>query len=181
MDRKTISDFQIPSPHFAEEKSAHFTQTSALNDPSLSQLRDQIKKVMIPLLIKIFQLKLELNQSLSLPSRLQSQKNQRTSHEILAQLNTLDNDLHLLLLWCQSCRHQINKAIVSSGEEQKNTVATTSASTPHPAIAKSFHEALSAQTSFFQQHSPKEMENGKPEAAPAASCQKSWWKKLLRL
>ena len=58
-----------------EEKLFHFSQAGAINDPSLNQLRDQIKKVMIPLLIKTFQLKLELNQSLSLPSRLQNLKN----------------------------------------------------------------------------------------------------------
>ena len=34
------------SSHSFEEKSAHFVQTGTLGDPSLSQLRDQIKKVM---------------------------------------------------------------------------------------------------------------------------------------
>ena len=36
-----------------EEKAAHFAQAGGYSDPSLGQLRDQIKKVMIPLLIKI--------------------------------------------------------------------------------------------------------------------------------
>ncbi len=58
-----------------EEKTTHFVQAGTLSDPSLIQLRDQIKKVMIPLLIKTFQFKLELSQSLSLPSRLKHQKN----------------------------------------------------------------------------------------------------------
>ncbi len=49
---------------FLEEKSSQFSQTSSLKEPALSQLRDQIKKVMIPLLIKTFQFKLELSQSL---------------------------------------------------------------------------------------------------------------------
>lgn len=173
-----MSDFEIPSPNFAEEKSSHFTQAGSLNDPSLSQLRDQIKKVMIPLLIKIFQLKLELNQSLSLPSRLQNQKSKRSPEEILEQLKTLDNDLNLLLLWCQSCRNQINKALSTPEEEQKNTVATSSTPT-HPAVAKSFSEALSAQTSFFQQQATQEKIKGDLKATSSSSSQKTWWKKLL--
>ncbi len=173
-----MSDFEIPSPNLAEEKSSHFTQVGSLNDPSLSQLRDQIKKVMIPLLIKIFQLKLELNQSLSLPSRLQSQKSNRSPEEILEHLRTLDNDLSLLLLWCQSCRNQISKALNTPEEEQKNTVATSPSAT-HPAVAKSFSEALSAQASFFQQQSTQENINGALKAPSSSSSQKTWWKKLL--
>ncbi len=161
-----------------EEKSSHFTQAGPLKEPSLSQLRDQIKKVMIPLLIKTFQFKLELSQSLSLPSRLHSQKNQRSPEEILEQLKTLDNDLKVLLLWCQSCRSQIQKALSVTEEEQKNTVATPSSSA-NPAVAKSFSEAVSAQASFFQQQSAQEKAKD-PLANPSdSSPQKTWWKKLL--
>lgn len=179
--RKIMSD---PDTEFLntfppqEEKISHFTQTGSLSDPSLSQLRDQIKKVMIPILIKTFQFKLELNQSLSLPSRLQSPKNQHSPDEIQDQLKTLDNDLKMLLLWCQSCRSQIYKALIVPDEEQKNTVTapTTSA---HPAVAKSFNEAVSAQRSFFQQQSANEKKGTPFPYAAGSQAQKSWWEKLL--
>jgi hypothetical protein len=176
-----MSDFKVEfsdSSSSLDEKSSHFTQAGPLNDPSIGQLRDQIKKVMIPLLIKTFQLKLELNKSMSLPSRLQSHKNQRSLEEILEQLRTLDNDLKVLLLWCQSCRSQIDKALSVPEEEQKNTVATPS-SAANPAVAKSFNEAVSAQTSFFQQQSAHEKGANALADAPDSSSQRAWWKKLL--
>lgn len=167
------------SSHSCEEKSTHFAQAGMLNDPSLSQLRDQIKKVMIPLLIKTFQFKLELSQSLSLPSRLQSQKNQRSSEEIIEHLKTLDNDLKVLLLWCESCRSQIQKALCPLEEEQKNAV-TASASTPdNIAVSKSFNEAVSAQSSFFKQQIPQEKEKESLSDLSHAPAPKTWWEKLI--
>lgn len=163
-----------------EEKSSHFTQTGQLNDPSLSQLRDQIKKVMIPLLIKTFQLKLELNQSLSLPSRLQNLKNQRSAKEIFEALNTLDNDLKVLLLWCQSCRSQIQKALLTPEEEQKNTIATPSISEPNPAISKSFTEAITTKPSFFQQQPSQEKEKTLLSTPIDPSPPQTWWQKWIR-
>lgn len=154
------------------------TQTGPLNDPSLSQLRDQIKKVMIPLLIKTFQLKLELSQSLSLPSRLQTQGSRRPPEEVLEQLRLLDNDLKGLLLWCQSCRSQIHKALTHPEEDKKNTV-TNPSSDANPAVAKSFSEAMSAQSSLFQPELEKEKDSSTEQIAP--SPQKSWWSKLLGL
>lgn len=162
----------------AEEKLSHFTQAGALGDPTLGQLRDQIKKVMIPLLIKTFQFKLELGQSLSLPSRLQSQKNQRSPEEIIGQLKTLDHDLKVLLLWCQSCRSQIQKALSVPEGEQKTTVAVTPTST-HPSVAKSFNEAVSAQSSFFQQQSSQEKEKEAQPVSQENTSEKSWWDKLM--
>ncbi len=160
-----------------ELSESHFVQAGQLNDPSLTQLRDQIKNVMIPLLIKTFQLKLELNQALSLPSRLQSQKNRRSPEEILDQLKTLDNDLKVLLLWCQSCRSQIQKALTVPEEEQKNTVAPPTEATANPAVTKSFSEAVSAQPSFFHQPPPEEkMEEPLLDPLPP---EKRWWEKLL--
>jgi hypothetical protein len=160
------------------EKSSHLTQTGPLNEPSLSQLRDQIKKVMIPLLIKTFQLKLELTQSLSLPSRLQNQSSHRSPKEILDQLKTLDNDLKGLLLWCQSCRSQIHKALTIPEDEKMNTV-TTPPSDANPAVARSFNEAIAAQSSFFQQQPTQEKEKDSLTDPLDASPQKTWWDKLL--
>jgi len=161
-----------------EEKSSYFTQAGALRDPSLNQLRDQIKKVMIPLLIKTFQLKLELSQTLSLPSRLQSLKDQRSSEEVLEQLRTLDNDLKVLLLWCQSSRSQIQKALKTPEEEQKNTVATSS-SAAHPGVSKSFSEAVSAHSSFFQKKQAIDKGEDLSSEGSDALPQKKWWEKIL--
>jgi hypothetical protein len=161
------------------DSSQHFAQAGTLVDPSLSQLRDQIKKVMIPLLIKTFQFKLELSQSLSLPSRLRSQKNQRSPEEILEHLKILDSDLKILLLWCQSCRSQIQKALSVSDEDQKPPVTTAVPSSANTAVTKSFSEAVSAQASFFKQPTAPEKA---PELFTDMSCPsppKPWWKKLL--
>lgn len=176
-----MSDFETEFSNsflFTEEKSAHFSQTGPLNEPALSQLRDQIKKVMIPLLIKTFQLKLELNQSLSLPSRLQNLKNRRSPDEVIEQLRTLDNDLKMLLLWCQSCQSQIQKALSIPDEEQKNKV-TIPSSSANPAVAKSFSEAITAQSSFFQQQPAAEKAKKNSLDSSPISHRKNWWKKLL--
>ncbi len=168
------------SAYSIDEKTSHFTQAGQINDPSLIQLRDQIKKVMIPLLIKTFQFKSELSQALSFPSRLQSQKHQRSPEEIIEQLKTLDNDLKVLFLWCQSCRSQIQKALIAPGEEQKNMVS--SIATSNPAVSKSFSDAVSAQATFFQQqHSFELKEEIKQDdhSATTLPVQKSWWEKLL--
>ncbi len=79
-------------------------------DPHLSQLRAQIKKVMIPLLIKIFEIKLAGKQAQSLPSRLQKKENTNID-ELRAELLSLGEDIHLLHLWCISCQNQIEKAL----------------------------------------------------------------------
>jgi hypothetical protein len=172
------TEFSDTSSPF-EEKSSHFVQAGTLGDPSLGQLRDQIKKVMIPLLIKTFQFKLELSQSLSLPSRMQSKKNQRSPEEIIEYLKILDNDLKVMLLWCQSCRSQIQKALSVPEEEQKNTMTASVPSIPNSAVLKSFTEAVSAQSSFFQQQA--EQEKGKESLSDSSmtASQKTWWEKLL--
>ena len=156
----------------SEEKSAHFAQAGPLRDPALGQLRDQIKKVMIPLLIKTFQYKLELNQSMSAPSRLQSQKNQRSPDEIIEHLKTLDADLKVLLLWCQSCHSQIQKALSPPEEEQINPLNAVPSS-ENAEISKHFSDAVSAPFSFFKRKTEKNLStNGE-------SSSKSWWQRLL--
>lgn len=173
-----MSDLEMEFPdsaHPLEDKPSYFTQAGQLNEPSLIQLRDQIKKVMIPLLIKTFQYKLELSQALSLPSRL-NQKNQRSPEEITEQLKTLDNDLKMLFLWCQSCRSQIQKALSVPEEEQKNTVAVPTAADANPAVSKSFSEAM--QSPFFQQPPPAEKVETAHEGPAQAPTQKSWWEKI---
>lgn len=173
-----MSDFEteFPDPaHPLEDKPSYFTQAGQLNEPSLIQLRDQIKKVMIPLLIKTFQYKLELSQALSLPSRL-NQKSQRSPEEITEQLKTLDNDLKMLFLWCQSCRSQIQKALSVPEEEQKSTVAVPTPADAHSAVSKSFTEAM--QSPFFQQQPPTEKIESASEEPARAPTQKTWWEKI---
>lgn len=120
------------------------SQLGTISDTSLSSLRDQIKKVMIPMLIKIFQLKLELSQAVSLPSRLQP-KSQETPDSLLTQLRLLDEDLKLLSLWCESARGQITKALTLPNEERASlSKTTTTPSAPHPGIAKSFSTAMTS-------------------------------------
>ena len=162
-----------------EEKLPHFTHAGTMQDPSLSQLRDQIKKVMIPLLIKTFQLKLELNQTLSLPSRLQNIKHQAASEEIISQLEQLDKDLKVLLLWCQSCHSQIQKALCPPEDEQKSTVATTALSSTNPAVSKSFSDAVAAKSSPFHPPYPQEESEGRVIEPPLPTFKKKWWQSLL--
>ncbi len=77
-------------------------------DPALSQLREEIKKVMLPLLIRVFELKQAAAHQP--PSRLQNPI--EVSHEeIRKELTTLQEDLHRLSLWCKSSQNQINKAL----------------------------------------------------------------------
>ncbi len=109
-------------------------------DPGLSQLQGQIKNVMIPLLIKIFQLRLEVQQTTSPPSRLQSTKLKVTLEDLTQQLLRLDEDLKLLHIWNQSCQTQLEKVL---HEARQGTAASLGDSVKpdyraHPAVRKSF-------------------------------------------
>jgi hypothetical protein len=160
---------------------AQFTQAGSMQDLSLNQLRDHIKRVMIPLLIKSFQLKLELSQAISLPSRLQVSRLKHSSEEIIEQLKQMDKDLQVLLLWGQSCRNQIQKALVLPEEEIKSLATSKAASAIHPAVTKSFTEALGecfsrrAKLDTAQHQAapliPQENEESRPK--------RKWWKVFL--
>lgn len=162
-----------------ESSETVFSQAGNIGDPSLNQLRDQIKKVMIPLLIKTFQLKLEHNQALSMPSRLQNNPCRRSREEIVEQLHQLDQDVKMLQLWCQSCRGQIQKALIVQEEEQKSPIAGAVPSAPNPAVSKSFCNAVSGQPSLFQIES--EEAASEQECSPStAQERKKWWRSLLK-
>lgn len=154
-------------------KSPSYSQLGSISDPSLNTIRDQIKKVMIPMLIKIFQLKLELSQSISLPSRLQP-KSKESPENISSQLKNLDEDLKLLSLWCESSRNQIAKALKVSEEEQKSTTQAIADSSAHPAVSKSFSDALSSQTTLFRDLPPLP-----PEKPVEKKTKKTWWQKIF--
>jgi hypothetical protein len=83
-----------------KERDMHFTQTGGLRDAALSALREHIKEVMIPLLIRSFQT----------PSQ--------AGDDVSRQLQALDVDLKNLLRWCHSCRGHIHKALTLAAEQK---------------------------------------------------------------
>ncbi len=159
-----------------DEKKGHFTQAGNIHEPALNQLRDQIKKVMIPLLIKTFQLKLELSQSISLPSRLQKNKSQQSLDEITEQLNQLDKDLNVLMLWCQSSRGQIAKALTPEEEEPKSSIASPTQEPSNPTVLKSFSNAVSSQPSHPHSTTLDEIRERNQEPV----IRKKWWETLFK-
>jgi hypothetical protein len=114
-------------------------------DPGLRQLRDQVKKIMIPLLIKIFELKLAAQQAKTPPSRLHKQIGE-PPEKIRKQLDHLDNHLKQLQLWCHSCQSQISKALNEMDETAEKPMRHTTSSEVgcHPAVEKSFSNAISS-------------------------------------
>lgn len=94
-----------------------YTVVEGIHDAALNQLREEIKKVMLPLLIRVFELKQAATQQL--PSRLQKTV-EVSQEEIRAELTVLQEDLHRLSLWCRSSQNQINKALreIDPPEEQ---------------------------------------------------------------
>ncbi|MBS0620096.1 MAG: hypothetical protein JSS61_01375 [Verrucomicrobia bacterium] len=175
-----MSDFETDlteSLDSLSEKGPHTAHAGHIQDPSLNQLRDQIKKVMIPLLIKTFQLKLELGHATSLPSRLQKPQAHSSPEEVSNELASLDKDLKVLLLWCQSCRAQIQKALTPPEEEPKKPFTTTAEQEGDPTVAKFFSDAVHAQTSLSKLAQPL----GKGEATNTPSAPKRrWWKAFSR-
>jgi TolA-binding protein len=101
------------------DPSSSTSPASKESDLSFSGLKEHVKKVMIPLLIKIFELKLAAQQAKTPPSRLQK-KSDQPPEAIQEQLLKLSEDLKSLQLWCQSCQNQIQKALCET-EEKKDT------------------------------------------------------------
>lgn len=148
---------------------------SGAADPNLSQLRGQIKKVMIPLLIKIFELKLAAQQAKTPPSRLQK-KIHEAPEEILNQLDAIDKDIKLLHLWCVSCQKQIEKAKTEAEEIGKplERHAASSEKTANPAIGKSFSQAVSQNAAQYKaKQDSQAVDQSKDEG------KSSWFRKFL--
>ncbi len=109
---KQVGDVLQQSPSFSLSGASH-----AFSDADLRQLREQIKKIMIPKLIRVFELKLAAQQASMPPSRLLGNRpDEAKIDEILAELNSLQDDVHLLQLWCDSCQKQVGKAIEEVSE-----------------------------------------------------------------
>ncbi len=93
----------------------------AFSDADLSSLRDQIKKIMIPKLIRVFELKFAAQQAITPPSRLTGHRPDSSKLlEINQELAKLSEDLKLLQLWCESCQTQVKKAV----DEVQNAMKT---------------------------------------------------------
>ena len=134
--------------------SSEETPEALYNNSSLSGLKEHVKKVMIPLLIKIFELKLAAQQAKTPPSRLQTKINE-PPEDIKDQLLKLAEDLKLLQLWCQSCQNQIQKTLNETDEKQDPSFKTSASSEipTHPGVEKSFSEAMTAQSIRYKIHS----------------------------
>ena len=113
-----------------------------LSDPGLAILREQVKNIMIPLLIKVFHIKLQVQQASSPPSRLQAREPEEKVKELIFQLDKLDEDLKLMISWCQSCRKQVNKVLSEADAELKVPSSIHSGFETNQALHKSFTDAL---------------------------------------
>ena len=79
-----------------------------MQDSSLTQLREQIKNVMLPLLLKVFQLKIHINKEIMLDALPIIESD---GESIVHKLKLLDKDIKTLMMWCQACIKQIQEAL----------------------------------------------------------------------
>lgn len=137
------------------------------NDQGLSLLREQTKNVMIPLLIKVFQIRLEGQQIAEPPSRLFSSKPKASLNELLEQLTHLDEDLKLQYLWIESTRTQIDKITAELKQIHPISLANhvKKEGMADPAIQKSFQDVISKK-------------NGNTH--PPSNKKQSWFQKILK-
>lgn len=91
-----------------KEKATYFSQIRTMQDSSLTQLREQIKNVMLPLLLKIFQLKIQINKEIMLNPISITENN---GESIIHKLKILDKDIKTLMMWCETCIKQIQEAL----------------------------------------------------------------------
>ncbi|MEK7340534.1 MAG: hypothetical protein WBD50_01620 [Candidatus Rhabdochlamydia sp.] len=91
-----------------EEKATYFSQIGTMQDSSLTQLREQIKNVMLPLLLKVFQLKIHINKEIVLDTLPITESD---GESIVHKLKLLDKDIKTLMMWCQACIKQIQEAL----------------------------------------------------------------------
>lgn len=114
MDNPLIR-FQAPSSSASHLEASRIRASApysdaegTLIDPSLSDLRNQIKNTMMPLLITVFELK---NGSQMLPPSRLYNRAEVPLDEIREQLENLGKDLNLLSLWVQGAQRQVEKAL----------------------------------------------------------------------
>ena len=171
-----ITDTEESIPPVSDTRS-HYVGPIA--DPGLANLRETVKNVMIPLLIKVFHVKLEVQQASSPPSRLQSKQPEEKVQDLIAQLTKLDDDLKLIMGWCHSCRNQIQKVITEVHEECKSPSPIHSAIYTNPAVQKSFIDAVTSQQDLLKKpHMPP---SAKETTEPAIFSNKphKWWNRFF--
>jgi hypothetical protein len=154
---------------------------SPISDPSLAMLREQIKSIMIPLLIKVFHIKLEAQQSSSPPCRLTNKVSESKVEELKSQLENLDEDLRMISVWCQSCRNQIQKVLDEIKVDFKPS-SIQSGFTTNPNVQKSFTDALASQKEDRKKTSapPLSQEDyDKPKIANE-SIKHPWWDRFFK-
>lgn len=119
---KQVGDFFHQSPSF----SAQQAPVRTFSDADLSLLREQIKRIMIPKLIRVFELKLAAQQASMPPSRLMGNRPDLGKlQEIQNELDTLKNDIQLLLAWSENCLKQVDRAIEEVTESKRKMEHST--------------------------------------------------------
>lgn len=172
-----------PETQTAETASASDTRNCSLgpiSDPGLAMLREQVKNIMIPLLIKVFHIKLEAQQASSPPSRLQSRQPEEKVQELVAQLDKLDEDLKLMIGWCQSCRNQVQKVLSEINEELKAPSSIHSGFETNPAVQKSFTEAVANQQESLKKAKALHHQEEDSSESSAAHEKNTWWDRFFK-
>jgi hypothetical protein len=150
-----------------------------LADPGLAMLRETVKNVMIPLLIKVFHVKLEVQQASSPPSRLQNKQPEHKVDDLIGQLSKLDEDLQLMIGWCQSCRNQVQKVITEVHQECKSPSPIHSAIHTNPAVQKSFTEALAGQNEQLKKANSYCSVTETQAASSLIEKKEKWWNRFF--
>ena len=118
-----------------------------------------MKDVMLPLLVGVFEAKFALQQSkarsrLHLPPK-------EAPEKIRKQLEELQEDIDLLLLWCQGCKTQIHKALEETKDKERAPLHNVSAQAEcRPDVSKSFSGAMSYQVPKQEEPPPSLLARG---------------------
>lgn len=120
---------------------------TTLQDPSLQQLREETKKVMIPLLIKVFHKRQEVQQLSAPPSRLSASKPVKSKEELMTHLKELNDELKKQELWIQSAQGQIDKVLSELENPTLPLASHVKAVAENPSIRASFRAAIEKEKS----------------------------------
>ncbi len=154
---------------------------SPISDPSLAMLREQIKNIMIPLLIKVFHIKLEAQQSSSPPCRLTNKVSESKVEELKYQLENLDEDLKMISVWCQSCRNQIQKVLDEIKTDFKPS-SIQSGFTTNPNVQKSFSDVMAGHSEELKKASTTSLSQEGVDKQKIASdtIRHPWWDRFFK-
>lgn len=124
-----------------------YIDNTTLQDPSLQQLREETKKVMIPLLIKVFHARQEVQQLSAPPSRLSANKPVKSREELMTRLKSLHEELKKQELWIQSAQGQIDKVLSELENPTQPLGAHVTSVAENPSIRASFRAAIEKEKS----------------------------------